>query len=345
MNLPFATPYTISSAPVSPSPSIASSASQTSFLSGLTNQERASSYSELSIDYRQQHYLTGLILSDLTAVLEMQSNALQSKVVATVRNLLSCHDADPRYLASDFKMRVAALYIPLLAISMDALSLLYHWQVDHRWDKFFATEDSGTSAINQNVALAIAGKLPPPSYDNYQQQNRKAGLNAEVTRNLLACVLWVLKNLDKIMLSQWLSELSTTRLSQFLQVLDVCITCFEYKGKKEIKKLTQQNFHKTTDIKSRLEDVILGQGSARSEMMQRRKERIISTGSGDKLRWRKEQMAYRSGVDINERPREEIEADAHIEGNLATEATFIILDMLEKVVQVIRFLKKIIYTL
>lgn len=81
---------------MSPSPSIASSASQTSFLSGLTNQERASSYSELSIDYRQQHYLTGLILSDLTAVLEMQSNALQSKAVATVRNLLSCHDNDPR---------------------------------------------------------------------------------------------------------------------------------------------------------------------------------------------------------------------------------------------------------
>jgi hypothetical protein len=33
----------------------------------------------------------------------------------------------------------------------------------------------------------------------------------------------------------------------------------------------QQNFRKTTDIKSRLEDVILGQGSARSEMMMRRK--------------------------------------------------------------------------
>lgn len=72
LNLPFATPYTISSAPVSPSPSIASSASQNSFLSGLTNQERASSYAELSLDYRQQHYLTGLVLADLTTVLEMQ---------------------------------------------------------------------------------------------------------------------------------------------------------------------------------------------------------------------------------------------------------------------------------
>lgn len=137
------------------------------------------------------------------------------------------------------------------------------------------------------------------------------------------------------MLTQWLSELSVNKLTQFLQVLDVCITCFEYKGKKEIKRLNQQQtFHKTTDIKSRLEDVILGQGSARSEMMQRRKERIAAAKSGEQLRWRKEQMAYRSSVDNSERPSELIEADAHIEGNLATEATFIILDMLEKVVQV-----------
>lgn len=46
-------------------------------------------------------------------------------------------------------------------------------------------------------------------------------------------------------------------------------------------------------------------------------------------------MTYRSGVDVTDRPREEIEADAHIEGNLATEATFVILHMLEKVVQVV----------
>lgn len=64
-------------------------------------------------------------------------------------------------------------------------------------------------------------------------------------------------------------------------------------------------------------------------------ERIVQVVGGEKLRWRKDQMAYRPGVDTGERPREDIEADAHIEGNLATEATFVILDMLEKVVQVL----------
>lgn len=55
---------------------------------------------------------------------------------------------------------------------------------------------------------------------------------------------------------------------------------------------------------------------------------------GDRLRWRKEQMAYRPSSELSERPRAEIETDAHIEGNLATEVSFIILDTLERIVQV-----------
>lgn len=55
---------------------------------------------------------------------------------------------------------------------------------------------------------------------------------------------------------------------------------------------------------------------------------------GDRLRWRKEQMAYRPSSELPERPRAEIETDAHIEGNLATEVSFVILDTLERIVQV-----------
>lgn len=46
----------------------------------------------------------------------------------------------------------------------------------------------------------------------------------------------------------------------------------DVQGKKEMLKCAKQSFRKApTDIKSRLEDMILGQGSARSELMQRRK--------------------------------------------------------------------------
>lgn len=74
LNLPFASPFMSSGASVSPSPSVASSTSQNSFLSGPpASQERASTFAELSSEYRQHHYLTGLVLTDLAMVLlEMQ---------------------------------------------------------------------------------------------------------------------------------------------------------------------------------------------------------------------------------------------------------------------------------
>ena len=102
------------------------------------------------------------------------------------------------------------------------------------------------------------------------------------------CVLWVLKGLEQSALAQWCSELSSRRILCLLQVLNIATAAFEYKGKKALKRLPPQAAA-TSDIRSRLEDVILGQGSARSEMMLRRKERM----SGDKLRWRKDQMPYR----------------------------------------------------
>jgi nitrate reductase beta subunit len=45
-------------------------------------------------------------------------------------------------------------------------------------------------------------------------------------------------------------------------------------------------------------------------------------------------MTYRPCSELLERPRAEIETDAHIEGNLATEVSFVILDTLEGIVQV-----------
>lgn len=49
------------------------------------------------------------------------------------------------------------------------------------------------------------------------------------TRNLLICFLWVLKNIDTELLNLWWNSLSTTRLNLLINVLDLCVSCFEYK--------------------------------------------------------------------------------------------------------------------
>ena len=152
----------------------------------------------------------------------------------------------------------------------------------------------------------------------------------------MLCVLWVLKNIEHESLSQWLGELTVNRLATLLHLLDTCTSCFEYKPRRRINQPSCYTHGQVTqDVKSRLEDMILGQGSAR-EMMQKRKNSSNQSGSGsEKLRWRKEQMTYRPGSENLERVKDDTVTDGHLEGHLATEVSFIILDILERCVATI----------
>lgn len=53
------------------------------------------------------------------------------------------------------------------------------------------------------------------------------------------------------------------------------------------------------------------------------------------LRWRKDTAVYRSTNEAGEKPRVDVELDAYIEGNLSTQTSLTILDMLELIVQVL----------
>lgn len=71
LNLPFGTPYTVLSAPCSPTASVNSNNSQHSYLNALMSSDNAV-YAELSQEFRQQHFLVGLVMTELATVLEMQ---------------------------------------------------------------------------------------------------------------------------------------------------------------------------------------------------------------------------------------------------------------------------------
>nr|CAD7401942.1 unnamed protein product [Timema cristinae] len=119
----------------SPSLSVCSSASQSSFISTLIGGDKMS-FAELSLAFKQQHFLVGLVLSDLASVLEIPSSFLHSKAVNLVRNLMTCHDCDTRYVEMECKARVAALYLPLLGIIMDNLPQLYGYNSDQQGKLF-----------------------------------------------------------------------------------------------------------------------------------------------------------------------------------------------------------------
>uniref|UniRef100_A0AAR5PM06 DOCKER Lobe A domain-containing protein n=1 Tax=Dendroctonus ponderosae TaxID=77166 RepID=A0AAR5PM06_DENPD len=215
---------------------------------------------------------------------------------------------------------------------MDVLPLLHMFSQDKN-DRF-SSEDHAPSNINPSVAMAIAGKLPTSTCDSFQA-SRKLGVNAEATRNLLTCVLWTLKNVERDSLCQWMSELTATRLATLLHLLDACTSCFEYRPRRRAPPSSgYAHAQVTQDMRSRLEDVILGQGSAR-EMMQRRKGGVPQATT-EKLRWRKEQMTYKISTECQERPRDDaFFHDTHLDGHFATEASFIVLDTLERSVSTI----------
>lgn len=91
--------------------------------------------------------------------------SLHNKAVEIVRCLLYWHDSDPRYVTSESKKRVAALYLPLLNIAMDVLPLLHSFVPDKN-DRYM-TENSG-HAIEETVALVIAGRVSSTSCDGFQ---------------------------------------------------------------------------------------------------------------------------------------------------------------------------------
>lgn len=127
------------------------------------------------------------------------------------------------------------------------------------------TEGEGNSLINQTVAMAIAGTSTPspmsrpssfllnsqvaprldiqkgvscllcplwliPALCPSPQTTRQHGsFLAESSRSLLICLLWVLKNADELVLQKWFNDLSVSQLNRLLDLLYLCVSCFEYK--------------------------------------------------------------------------------------------------------------------
>ncbi|XP_064293051.1 dedicator of cytokinesis protein 7 isoform X3 [Plodia interpunctella] len=284
---------------VSPAPSSHSLASQSS-VSAVQHQ--------LSHEFRSRHYLAGLLLTELTNALELQSPVLQCAAVGGACALLWAHDADARAHAA-VRARVAALYLPVLGAVMDALHQLYR--------------GAGKDALQLDNELGHVGSLyTAPSPDGEFKQSGRAPFNSETSRNLLMCLVWVLKWTDKSVLSACVADMPAARLHGLLALIDLSFKCLEYKGRKEIMKCAQQNVRKTTDIKAKLEDVILGQGSARSEFIMRRK-------GCKRERWRKGEWARTAREQQLAAPQ----AAPDLSAALAAEVSLTLLQALETIVQ------------
>uniref|UniRef100_A0A2R8ZUL5 Dedicator of cytokinesis 6 n=1 Tax=Pan paniscus TaxID=9597 RepID=A0A2R8ZUL5_PANPA len=339
------------SPPASPSPSVSSTTSQSSTFSSQAPDPKVTSMFELSGPFRQQHFLAGLLLTELALALEPEAEGaflLHKKAISAVHSLLCGHDTDPRYAEATVKARVAELYLPLLSIARDTLPRLHDFAEGPGQRSRLAsmldsdTEGEGDIAgtINPSVAMAIAGgPLAPGSRASISQgppTASRAGcaLSAESSRTLLACVLWVLKNAEPALLQRWATDLTLPQLGRLLDLLYLCLAAFEYKGKKAFERINSLTFKKSLDMKARLEEAILGTIGARQEMVRRSRERS-PFGNPENVRWRKSVTHWKQTSDRVDKTKDEMEHEALVEGNLATEASLVVLDTLEIIVQTV----------
>uniref|UniRef100_M3ZDB1 Dedicator of cytokinesis 6 n=1 Tax=Xiphophorus maculatus TaxID=8083 RepID=M3ZDB1_XIPMA len=330
LNLPCST----LSPPASPSPSTSSTTSQSSAFSSMVQDQGVATMFELSVPFRQQHFLSGLLLTELALILDPDGEGvffLHKKAISAVHSLLCSHDADPRYQDPQVRAHVAQLYLPLLPIVMESLHQLHDFC--GQWNVLYTDPDSG-NIISQSVAMAIAGSPLPHAKANPFAGRQSSSLSAECSRTLLVCFLWVLKNADASLLERWVSDLSVLQINRLLDLLHLCVSCFEYKGRKTLERINSLTFKKSQDMKARLEEAILGTIGARQEMVRRCRERS-PYGSQENVRWKKNVTHWRQNTDRVDKSKAEMEQESVVDGNLATEVSLIVLDTLEIIVKTV----------
>ncbi|XP_041719145.2 dedicator of cytokinesis protein 7 isoform X1 [Coregonus clupeaformis] len=342
LNLPCST----LSPPASPSPSTSSTTSQGSAFSSMHQDQGVASMFELSVPFRQQHFLSGLLLTELSLILEPDGEGvffLHKKAISAVHSLMCSHDADPRYTDPQVRAHIAQLYLPLIPIVMDTLPQLHDFTDTSptRGRHASAMQDDGdpdNGTISQSVAMAIAGSpLPHAKAPNFTMPTvtgrQCSSLSAECSRTLLVSFLWVLKNADAALLESWVSDLSVLQINRLLDLLHLSVSCFEYKGRKALERINSLTFKKSQDMKARLEEAILGTIGARQEMVRRCRER--SPYGNENVRWRKNVTHWRQNTDRVDKTKVETEQESVVDGNLATEASLVVLDTLEIIVKTV----------
>uniref|UniRef100_A0A3Q1IPB6 Uncharacterized protein n=1 Tax=Anabas testudineus TaxID=64144 RepID=A0A3Q1IPB6_ANATE len=328
------------SAPASPSPSVSS---QSSGSCSYQEQQRILGLFELSQEFKQQHYLTGLLLTELSAALDMESEGgkVQRKAINAIYSLLCSHDLDNRCIKPEVRAKVAALYLPLVGIIIDSTNYLDFTVSDARSgkNKTGGLEDDieNVPPINQSVAMAIAGNPFNTLGRNVlvsMQGKSVATLAADTSRHLLVCFLWVMKNADKSLIQRWTIDMPPSQLNKLLELLTICVSCFEYRGKQSSDKVSTQALQKSQQAKLQLEEALLRGTGARGEMMKRVGGMDRNFGR-DNLRWRKDLTQWRQTNDKQDKTKAELDQEALISGNLATETNLIVLDLLEIIVQAV----------
>ncbi|CAD6189386.1 unnamed protein product [Caenorhabditis auriculariae] len=208
-------------------PIISRSMSQTSVAAPLPSSlSPAKSSSDLDDSWRlgstnrSQHFIVGLLLTDLHDCLANVNMGLSGKAIENINTMIRTHELDSRVRDSGSVSNIASMYKPLVRIVVD-------------YRKTFYTKPSRCSDEGlKEVANDYTSKNSTPS----KTMSTPTSLGVVQTRTLICCMFWVLRNIKKAELCQWISSLDSEQVGHLLHVMRYSINIFEHVEVKNIEK-------------------------------------------------------------------------------------------------------------
>jgi hypothetical protein len=211
---------------------------------------------ELLARIKTKYPLIALFISDYVRNLSRSRESLiRDKIITSLRHFLTKVDYDVRWQSN--KAEIAVMFLPLLPAHLDELDILKS-AADREREREQEVEGHVTAQISSHKAHPNSSSSSS-STSPLSPSSASAGGGAEeakLRRNILVCVLWVLKNVPLDLLRTWwrrdllaqsaqTATASSSRensvsdrdqghnegpLLDFLLLLDTCVTSFPYAG-------------------------------------------------------------------------------------------------------------------
>lgn len=83
--------------------------------------------------------------------------------------------------------------------------------------------------ISYSFVLFFCCLTASPTLCLLQPYKQYSMLSADTTRHLMICFLWIMKNADQSLIRRWIADLPSMQLNRILDLLFICVSCFEYK--------------------------------------------------------------------------------------------------------------------
>ncbi|XP_066571023.1 dedicator of cytokinesis protein 11 isoform X2 [Amia ocellicauda] len=300
----------------------------------------------LTEEYCRNHFLVGLLLREVAVALQ-DCPEIRHLSVAVLKNLMIKHAFDDRYTVyKNQQARISLLYMPLfellyenitqlsmsdplgvhsglpMSASRDDLMFTYPSNQNSRSNTMI-DKDLGFSAQNGHVvkredsrgSLFIDHSAP----DTTDGMHRRSSTISRVpplnrfsqyeVKSLLMCFLHIVKTISEDTLLAYWNKVSAQEVMNFLSLLEICLVQFRYIGKRNIARsqdgLVSKHF--APDRKSQTMPAM----RSRPGLMQTKLQQLNTMDNSFTLN-----------------PDADVTHQSLLEGNIATESSLIVLDII-----------------